>query len=304
MKPTQIAVFGWSLLVTLALPHPGSGDQLFLDPFDYQDGPLLEVAGTPWTAHSQLGNGPVLIEGGRMRLSADGAEDINASLPMGPFDPDGPVAALYAAFTVNVEAPPTAGGAYFAHFRSGNSHRARIWISGSDAPEGMYRLGIANSSGGDASSGPFPLDLNSNTDYRVVVRYDLATGLSSMGIDPESESDLSVTAVDDAGIIGINSVAFRQAAGMGTLRVDDLVVADRFQDLIPIETSRLEVSLAGGELILTWPATPDGYALQTADQLEDSTWSDVTEPVNLADGRNVVRLAPTNGISFFRLIGR
>jgi hypothetical protein len=66
--------------------------------------------------------------------------------------------------------------------------------------------------------------------------------------------------------------------------------------------SSLSITLQGGVLSLSWPITIEGVKLQTAPDLT-STWSDVSEAPQLANGRNVVQLpfATSSPKKFFRL---
>src|SRR2546422_206383 len=74
------------------------------DSFDYADGPLTAVSGGIWTTHSGTVD-QVDVASGKVNLSQNESEDVNAPLAGAPYD--GPT--LYASFLVNFAALP--GGA-------------------------------------------------------------------------------------------------------------------------------------------------------------------------------------------------
>ena len=300
MKTTQTTHTILTLVALCAMSAQTHGAELFADAFAYAEGPVVGASESFWTAHSQAGNGPASVQAGRLELRSDQGEDINAPLAGGPFTADGEVAALYAQFQLEATALPSASGTYFAHFRSGNAHRARLWISTAQAAEGHYRLGIGNSSAADADSGPFPIDLETNRTYQVVFRYELATGLSSLGINPLSESDLSVTAADPVGLSSVSSIALRQSAEIGIVWIDDLVVSDRFPG--PAEESiALEILLQPEGLAVRWPIQATNHVLQSTLSLDDPNWLDEEDGIVESDSWRILSVPGTDGSRFFRL---
>jgi hypothetical protein len=300
MKTTQTTHPILTLVALCGISAHTHGAELFADAFAYAEGPVVGAPESLWTAHSQAGNGPVSVQAGRLELRSERGEDINAPLAGGPFTADGEVSALYAQFQLEATALPSESGTYFAHFRSGNAHRARLWISTAQAAEGHYRLGIGNSSGADADSGPFPLDLQTHRGYRVVFRYELATGLSSLAIDPASESDLSVTAADPVGLSNVSSIALRQSAEIGILWIDDLVVSDRFPG--PAEESHgLEIMLQPEGLAVRWPIQATNHVLQSTLSLDAPNWLDEEEGIVESDPWRILGVPGQDGSRFFRL---
>jgi hypothetical protein len=152
------------------------------DDFAYANGNLIS-AGRPWVAHSGAGSNAVQVVAGRAIIVGgnNGSEDVNAFLSGQPYVPAGAVSNLYAGFTVNASVLPNTVGTYFAHFQNTtNVFRGRVWASTTGAAAGTYRVGIGNSSAATATSGQIEQDLLPNTDYRVVVRYNLTSGLSTI----------------------------------------------------------------------------------------------------------------------------
>jgi hypothetical protein len=199
-----------------------------VDTFGYPDGPIVGAADSPWA--SNTGATPATVTNGQLRLSFANSEDIVAPIEFAPIQTNGPLPLLYCSFTVRFGALPTQTGNYFAHF-TGNSlstHRARVFASTSSAGPGMFRLGIGNSSSANASSGQIPIDLATNDTHFVVVSYALNTGLSTIWLDPSSQSSPSVTATDAVAVAEMANFSFRQATGIGAMAVDNLKVGTTF----------------------------------------------------------------------------
>lgn len=69
------------------------------------------------------------------------------------------------------------------------------------------------------------------------------------------------------------------------------------------DTPKLAVILSQNELVLTWPATTAGFALQTATNLVSPVvWSNVTTAPTLINGQNAVTNPMSGSQQFFRLI--
>ena len=226
--PTGVALLGL-LLFAFKLQSA----LILSDTFSYPDGPITNQVGSPWVTHSSNStNEEILVTGGRAYLSFTRGDDVHASLTNQPYTPGNGVV-LYFSLNVNFSASPTESGSYFAHFKDGgNGYRARVWASTSGAPAGLFRLGIGNGTGATASSGQLTNNLALNATYILVVRYNVAKGVSTIWLNPASESDPSETAADPPGPITLTSFAFRQSSGMGTLFVDDLKVGTSFADVV------------------------------------------------------------------------
>jgi hypothetical protein len=205
------------------------------DNFSYAAGSLTNVSNLKWTTHSGTG-GQVDIAGGKLNLTEAESEDVNALLAGQPYATNG-TTVLYGKFSVRFSALPAGtNGAYFAHFKDGTTSgfRARVFASTNGAAAGSLRLGIA--AGGGNATASVATDLSLNTDYTVVVRYVVGDGTSTLWINPTLESEAGAMATDAASPLPIASIAFRQSLssgnGMGTLQVDDLVVATTFAEAL------------------------------------------------------------------------
>jgi endonuclease/exonuclease/phosphatase family metal-dependent hydrolase len=221
LKLIRRGVFS-GLLFFLLLPF-AHATVLLNDSFSYPDGAITNVSGGVWIEHS--GGAPCQVVSGQAQVSSTAAEDVHAVLAGQPFSSG----ALYASFTVKCTALPTSGGAYFAHFNS-SSFRCVVWASTANAAAGMFRLGIGNTNGVIATSTQLAVDLSVNTSYFVVVRYDVASGQSTLWLNPVNETDPGVAAPGSAASTTISSFSLRQTSGMGTMLLDNLTVATTFAE--------------------------------------------------------------------------
>lgn len=209
----------------------GQSTILLSETFSYSDGPIVGATESPWAGHSGNTAGQeALVVSGKLQVDAALVQDINAPLIGQPYTTSSGTV-LYSSFTVNFTAFPTSGGGYFAHFNSAN-FRALVWASTSGTPSGFFRLGIGNTTGSTISSGQLTNNLSTNQNYFVVTRYNVASGASTIWLNPVSENDPSVTASDTASTISITGYAFRQASGEGTMLIDDLKVATSFAEVV------------------------------------------------------------------------
>ncbi len=164
---------------------------------------------------------------------------------------------LYASFIVSVtNLPSNSGGTYFAHFSDagttsfGTQFRGRLFTIvptntfpyNNNVP-GIFRFGVANAKGDAAfgTNGPtavVPIDLALNTDYQVVLKYDIDNARCMIWVNPGTIED--ETAANGSGwAFDIGAVAnplaafcFRQATGEGNLVIRDLAVGQAFADVV------------------------------------------------------------------------
>jgi hypothetical protein len=281
-----------------------SAGVVLLEDFGYADGPVTTNSGALWNNHSGI-FGEANVAGGVLQLSGDEFEDINARLIGSPYAIDSGTV-LYSSMKVTFTDLP--GAEYFAHYREvGGSFRARIFGTVSNVTEGSFRMGIANTL--PATSGTVvDQDLSLNTTYLVVSRYNVGTGVSTLWLDPSSESDASVTATDAADPDPIASFAFRQSnatGGIGDITVDDLRIGLSFLDVVPgAFEARLRIARTASGVEVSWPAaaTDGGFAIQTSTTLGPSAdWQTPgVAPVRAGD-RDVLSISGPTGNAFFRL---
>lgn len=218
------AALGWALI-------PARAGILLHDTFS-ADGALATV-NPRWTTHSGTA-GQIEVASGALVLTEAESEDVNAVLEGGLVETNSPTV-LYARFIVRFTALPQGTGGYFAHFKdAATGFRGRVFATTAGAASGALRLGV--SSGGGSPSATVATDVPLNTATTVVLRYAVAEAASALWINPVAESDPAAMATDTVAALPIAAMAFRQSLsagnGMGTLQVDNLVVATTFAEAL------------------------------------------------------------------------
>ncbi len=271
----------------------------FCETFDYPDGPLVNASGSTWTAHS--GNtGETQVASSQLHLTGAQGEDVSRFLNHAPYAGNSG-AILYFAFDVRFTELPHAE-AYFTHLRDQNiGFRARVFAGTNAAAPGSFRLGIANGAG--SASAWFPQDLSLNTTYTAVVRYIVHSASTVLWVNPSAESSPAAAATDQASAISISTHAFRQAAGIGALTVDNLTVGTGFEDVLESPV-RLQISKAGNDVTVCWPAGAEDYVLQETGSLPAAGWTDVIQMPAEMNGLKCVTFPNVSGMRLFRLIHR
>lgn len=207
----------------------------------YTDGNLDGQDG--WAAYSGAGNKLIQVSGGAITLeqSSGSGEDVSHDLgaTIGAGD------TWYYSFDLSVTASSTPiSSTYFALFLQGTSaFEGKLYVdpfTGSD-----YTLGIQ---GGNETRVDWSTGLNFASTHNVVVSFDYDTMLTTLWIDPTSESSTSVTTTgtyqDSA-----TAFAFRQSTGNSFETIDNLKVGTTFADVVPgavPEPSTLAIASLGG----------------------------------------------------------
>ncbi len=237
---------------------------LLSDSFSYSNGPLVTVSGGVWAHHSGSA-GEVMVSSGRVFLSEANTEDVNALLAGQPYPASGTTNVFYASFTVKFTSLPSGGGAYFAHFKNSSStFRARIWALTGGAAPNKFRLGIS-STNGSVISATNTMDLHLNTDYTVVTRLVNSNSVSTLWINPASESDAGVSTSENASAFTVVSYALRENTGEGALNIDNLRVGTSFADVFssgsglpPSITSQSQNQTVTNGASVTWSVNATG----------------------------------------------
>ena len=200
--------------------------------FDYTNGPLTTVSGGAWASHSGVAlqadatNGAVHLTGGE-------SEDVNRLLAGQPYAPGGVTNIFYARFVARFTALPVAGGEWFFSFKSASAtgFRARVFALTAGATPGQFRLGLS-SGDNSAPTATNQTDLALNTPFTVVLRFANTNAVASLWLNPASENDPALTTAEAPATFSVAAVGLRQAAGIGTLTLDDLAVGTTFADVI------------------------------------------------------------------------
>jgi endonuclease/exonuclease/phosphatase family metal-dependent hydrolase len=202
---------------------------LLRETFDYTNGVLTVVSGGAWAQHSGNTANQVNVTGGEVQLTSGESEDVNRPILGQPFPTNGATRIFYARFTARFTSLPSAGGAWFAAFKDGSDtgFRARAFALTSGATNGQFRLGLSTLNNGAATI-TNTTDLALNTPFTVMLRLANTNSAATLWLNPVSEGDPSITTTEAASPFTVAAFAFRQNTGMGTLTIDDLVVAPTF----------------------------------------------------------------------------
>jgi len=204
--------------------HQSAAEVLLQERFLYASGPLVGAMGSPWTNHSGA-ESEIQTDGDAIRLSRSQSEDVNVPIPNGEIDPED-ASILYIGLDIEMSAPPSPNGSYFAHLNIGG-HRARVFLFGAN-DDMAYHLALSNASSDAEERVAWPNALQLGTPYRIVLAYDVATASSRLWIDPASITSASIEAPDPADPTSIRAFALRQAPGIGEIYCDNLILANTF----------------------------------------------------------------------------
>jgi hypothetical protein len=254
MKKILIAL----TIITTALSGVRAAS-VFSDVFNYPDGSIVANSSGIWINNTGTA-GTMLVSNQTLIVSTSRAEDI-AHYFGSVYPTNGPVTALYSSYTIKCIGLPTAFGTYFNHFTGTNTfglsgHRARVFaattnnVAGTNdtSTSGDFYLYIVNSVGSTTNgNNQWTTPLVTNVTYTIVTKYVLATGASTLWVNPSSESDPSVTdtiplpvegnGIPTNGIVNISHYSFRQATGEGTMLVNNLKIGTAFSDVAGANTS-------------------------------------------------------------------
>ena len=217
------------------------------DTFDYADGALVPNGG--WANHSGT-VGTLLVSGGQAVVehgtpSEDAHRSITPVAGVIYYGLDFSVDDLGHVYTADTDHE------YFAHFGTdGFDFCARLDVV-SPTVAGDFSVGIASDD--STADAIWATDLDYDTIYRAVVKFDLDDNRAQLWIDATLETDTSILGTDQ-GYAGdsIDSFALRQSdSGENeTIRVDHLVVGTTFGDVVaPVPEPATLSLLALGSLV-------------------------------------------------------
>ena len=284
---------------------------VFSDVFNYPDGGIVANSSGIWINNSGTA-GTMLVSNQTLIVSTSRAEDI-AHYFGSVYPTNGPVTALYSSYTIKCVGLPTVLGTYFNHFTGTNGysglsgHRARVWAAttnsaaGTNDTSGNFYLYIVNSVGSTTNgNNQWPTALATNVTYTIVTKYVLATGASTLWVNPNSESDPSVTdlislplepgtTAPTNGILNISHYSFRQATGEGTMLVNNLKIGTVFSDVAGVNTSPTISPIPNQNTPANTAIGPITFIIG-----DDSPLNDLI----LTKGSSNPTLVPTNNIVF------
>ncbi|MEJ5239237.1 MAG: hypothetical protein WHT82_12815 [Limisphaera sp.] len=258
----------WNIPTSFQVTFYPKFGQVLADPFDYPDGPLIESSGGFWSTHSGT-TGQLQVVQGRVLLTRTQTEDVSAAFT-NFLQAVGQGIVLFTSFKLNLTSLPTgANGDYFAHFRDIGTinYRGRIFVTTNGAAPGTYRVGVAN--GGPTPNAVLPRDLQPNTTYLVLTRYNVDTAETTLWVNPSEESSGGVTATDPTTPVTLYFFSLRESGGIGELSVDDLKIGTQWSDVWEAaapEPERLQYSWDGQRLVSRW--NQPELRLQQADEVQ------------------------------------
>jgi len=213
--------------VLVASSGAAFGDVLTFDLFNYV-GPLTDNG---WTAHSGAGNKVIMADGAVATLeqSIGSGEDVNRS-----FDPLGATDKIYAAFDLSVDPADLnvldGSGLYVVHFKTDDfvfrGHTGVVQSPG----RGDWGLAINADASNLGAGATWPVDLEFDTFYRVVISWDAGSGESELWVNPTVETDPSITHTGARSGDLIEAFALRQSNDYtGFQQIDDVIAYLRSQ---------------------------------------------------------------------------
>jgi len=265
---------------------------VLIDYFNYDESGALDTVASGFWNHltgvlgqMQVGNalpGFVTVD------QLDNTENLQAKLLGAPFLKSSG-GALYASYIVDMDDPsipngsmPIANGSYFTVFNDGSGvtgpYECRLIAATNGAALGYYRLGINNfgATAADAEAKMFQQDLTPGQFYVVVTKLDLATGQSTLWLNPDSQSSASVTDTatadqEGATLYDISDFELRESGSdAGSVLVGNLKIGTTFDSVFPSP----QVSTNGtGGVVVTW--SDPTLNIQSATSVA-GPWSDVT----------------------------
>lgn len=250
------------------------GEALFIERFDYENGELGAASSNRWAPTTSDARNPNLnVMEGRLVWDFTGpmAEPVNngyygATLSQTSIN----TGKLYAYFDLEVTEAPigteSTAGIFFTLWNGGGGNRARTFIAAVPDGEGgivadRFRLGITKQSGSRFDAVYYPLDWAEGTQLTVLVKSDFDAETVTLFVNPETETDTSVVAIDGT-FLGIQGVAVRHrdesepGNNIGVFRVDNIAVTETFGDFEAppdLPPSRLAVAgVPGGGISVNW----------------------------------------------------
>lgn len=243
MRKTAIALLALVLTASVA-----SATVFYQETFSYPDGPLGATPvgtvnpTTGWLTHSSTLGGSAtdiqVVSGkaiGNMANAPDDSRPFGAGFSILTGATDKTYSCMKFKVTNNtpgVELP--LGAIYFAHFKdaipTGTTFTAKLFVQGITAQPTKFNLGISN---GPANTPVYwPTSLSTDVEYVIATRFDAATGLANLWVNPASEASATVNGTD-TGATGrvLAAYGLRQSTGSWSYTIDDLSVGTSFDEV-------------------------------------------------------------------------
>jgi len=278
----------FSLTNTFSLTAAPDNGILLADDFSYTDGSIVanSAGNAPnnWNNHSGTNNETQVLSG-KLLLNNTNSEDIDRFFTNSPIaSTSGQI--IYTRMVVNFSALPTANstGEYFTHiYGFSGLFKARVFAITNGAALGKFRFNITS---GGFTTGNFPQDIGTNENHVIITAYNTATAEATLWVDPVSESSTSEVASDVSAPGTVYGIAFRQATGIGTMTVDDLVMGSTFNEvLLVLPSSNADLgslTLSTGTLAPTFASGTTNYTANVPNATAAITVTPTAANINAA----------------------
>lgn len=203
------------------------GGLLLQESFSYPDSPLTQNA--EWQRHSGAEQS-TRVQNQTLILTDSSTEDSHILIPGFPYEMHEAIT-LFAAFDLNILQSPEGSGSYFAHFKGStiNAFRGRIHLQTQDTG---VQIGLDGAAGLPIYS---DILLSNASPYRIVLGYELSSGVASLWINPTNQTDVTLISQSESALLDIESFAFRQTGsairGLGELVIDNLLIGTSFESV-------------------------------------------------------------------------
>jgi hypothetical protein len=257
-----------------------SGEALFVERFDYENGELSEASSNRWLpTSSDTSNPNLFVVDNQLKWDFTGtiADPVNNGYYGAIFDNSGiSSGVLYSYFDLEVLQAPIGGentaGIFFTMWNGGGGNRSRTFIAAVPDGDGgivgnRFRLGITKQSGSRFDAIYYPEDWEAGTKLTVLIKSDFDAETVSLYINPETEEDAHALA-DDGTFLGIKGIAVRHrdesedGVNIGIFRVDNIAITRTFGDFEAppdLPPSGLTVSgVPGAGVSVNWEDNSDG----------------------------------------------
>jgi hypothetical protein len=290
-----------------------AAETVFSEHFDYPDGKIFVNSGAFWTRRSASA-GSVNLNTASQQANirpASGADDGAAPLAGAPYNPSSG-AMLYAVCnatwyeTADGRIPTNSSGSFLQFLNNSGATSlaaAEVGVSSNTAPVGFFQLGLLDATAAFVPNPHVNLTIPPGTGpetHKLVTRYDVRAGTSTLWVDAASEAAPAVTVHDVNNPASISFIGLRQDLGMGYIYIDDLRVV-----LVrpPVITGITPPASGTVPLIFTGsPAQPSDFIVELATMAE-GPYNPVTCPITQEPDGSFKALAPapSNAAGFYRI---
>ncbi|QXP71413.1 T9SS type A sorting domain-containing protein [Polaribacter sp. R2A056_3_33] len=232
----------FTLLFTFYLTGVSFGQVILSESFSYSNGSLTSTAS--WENVSGT-EGDLLVSSGQAVVEhGTPSEDANIAFTAVSGD-------IYVGFDFSVDdlgdVYSGSDNEYFAHI----DFKARIDIVPA-TNGGDYSVGIASTS--STAEAIWATDLIFDQKYRAIVKFDQEKGIAQLWINPTVSTDTSISG-SEIGSNTLDSFDFRQSDSSEneTVRVDDLMIGQTFEDVLVFEEATASLSKNSIEGFTTYP---------------------------------------------------